>query len=165
MLWDGITKRTVKIGDMTGESFFWQVPDSLQGDRFRINVIQKNSDCSKNDFSDNFFEIRHQQQIEQCKVESLFKTTVNTGISVTSWSITVIPNPSRSILSLRFSNQILVHSLSIVDIMGVKLHAEMLKNAPIDSYSRDISELNKGIYFILLELNDGSMQVVKFIKE
>jgi hypothetical protein len=70
------------------------------------------------------------------------------------------PNPVKDFL--RFSNENNFESLEVTDIQGSLVKKIALKTG---QNQHDLSELNKGIYFVRLSSNDGKTSFYKLVKE
>jgi hypothetical protein len=76
----------------------------------------------------------------------------------TKKNIKVYPNPFSK--ELRISDISEVKAVSVTDISG-----KAVKNIEKPSPSIDLIDLTKGIYFITLKMNDGTLKTTKIIKK
>lgn len=83
--------------------------------------------------------------------------TANTLVPSTS----IYPNPTNGLFTLQLKNENDC-TISIVDVTGKEVYA--LKNVKSDKINLNISQLNKGIYFVKV-LADNEQEVLKLIKE
>ncbi|MBW6491335.1 MAG: T9SS type A sorting domain-containing protein [Lentimicrobium sp.] len=72
--------------------------------------------------------------------------------------VSIFPNPASDILSVG----ILKPNYKITNVIVTDMHGRVLKN--VNQHKIDISDLAKGIYFILIDFNNDSRFVKKFIK-
>ena len=77
--------------------------------------------------------------------------------------ITLYPNPCSNTLNIDFVNQPNFSSIQITDITGRMLFTDH-RQLNTDQYSIDVSSLNSGMYFLLLN-SLSSTSLKKFIKE
>lgn len=71
----------------------------------------------------------------------------------------IYPNPVLNELHLQFNNSQSISTISIVDTQG-----KIVYSSSVISSELNMSYLNKGLYFILIESKDGSIQTEKFQK-
>ena len=96
---------------------------------------------------------------------SLFRvidTSLNTS-SFDEMSISVYPNPVKSILSIKNNSNSSLSKVTIYDITGKILVTQNMNESQTNSI--DISEFTTGIYMILIEDINGNNIKTKFIKE
>ena len=96
---------------------------------------------------------------------SLFRvidTSLNTS-SLDKMSISVYPNPVKSILSIKNNSNSSLSKVTIYDITGKILVTQNMNESQTNSI--DISEFTTGIYMILIEDINGNNIKTKFIKE
>ncbi len=65
--------------------------------------------------------------------------------------IQVIPNPNNGIFTLEISNLLQIENIEIVNLIGEKVFASMLRQAQHDKVQIDFSSASSGIYFLMLK--------------
>ena len=110
-----------------------------------------------------------------CTDTSACYAVTGVGISefaVGSMQLAVFPNPASTQLTVR-SMQLAISSIQITDLTGRELLNENLSGVIASVITKqsqtllslDIHSLSSGIYFIKVQLSDGSVGVRKFVKE
>ncbi len=95
---------------------------------------------------------------------SIFKV-IDTSLSIDNFnnqSLKVYPNPAKNTVNVSCANTIL-QSISITDLLGKKVFFENVE--PQSEHSIDVSNLQKGIYFIEAENNLGKKVKTKLLIE
>lgn len=95
----------------------------------------------------------------QFKISAYDSTSLSTNeVYDNKKNIQVYPNPFSKVLSISDISK--VKGISVTDISG-----KTVKNIEKPSPSVDLSDLAKGIYFITLKMNDGTLKTTKIIKK
>ncbi len=76
--------------------------------------------------------------------------------------VRVSPNPSNGIIKVRTSNSNVLNEVMIYDVLGKQV-AIFSNNSLEDNLTVDLTRLNKGIYLMRLELNDGSISTKRLV--
>lgn len=162
-LWDGIKKEMKLLGTVNENHFEWEVPNDLDGNRFRIKIVVNHSETNYYDFSDNFFEITNtkaqgtniiQQEIDESEMAEEIKTSDDFLIS---------PNPAFDELNVSFNDSYAIKDVSIVDIKGEFVKLKPF-NIDIGDITINISNLVSGKYFIIFVDKDGRNYIKSFVK-
>jgi hypothetical protein len=74
------------------------------------------------------------------------------------------PNPSSDQLNIAFSNNSLSYNISIFDIQGQLLLSDCVKPYQ-DTKSLDVSKFESGVYLLQLMSENGSSDIMKWMKE
>jgi len=81
-----------------------------------------------------------------------------------SIKLTFFPNPSIGIFSISIKNtKALAFNLSIKDLMGNTVWKSDLNNAQEFGLEIDLNHLPNGIYFLVVQLEDGSLKVERVV--
>ncbi|WP_299333979.1 spondin domain-containing protein [uncultured Psychroserpens sp.] len=91
--------------------------------------------------------------------------TLNQVLSVDEQSLTevaVYPNPTNGILNIRTSNANPLKMASIYDVLGKQVVSLQNTNSRIEN-NLDLTALNKGVYLVRIEFQDGSSSTKKVI--
>lgn len=77
-------------------------------------------------------------------------------------NVNVYPNPSNGIIKITTSNNNILREVRVFDILGKRITS--FNNQHIDStFTLDLSALNKGIYILRLESQDGSQSTKRIV--
>ena len=75
-------------------------------------------------------------------------------------SFSIYPNPSNGVITIQASN-----SINTVNIYNMIVNLVMVKNISNNQANLNIENLTNGVYFMELNLSDGSILNSKFIKK
>ena len=75
--------------------------------------------------------------------------------NVLSNEFTVYPNPATSMIQLKSAKNVVVKSIDILDLQGKVVSSNAI-NAASANYTIDISNLESGVYFVLVSAENGS---------
>ena len=84
----------------------------------------------------------------------------STGIDELKSSFSIYPNPSNGIITIQATN-----SIKTVNIYNMIGNLVMVKNIANNQTTLNIENLTNGVYFMELNLNNGSILNSKFIKK
>ena len=87
-------------------------------------------------------------------------TTPGTGIDELTSSFSIYPNPSNGVITIQATN-----SIKTVNIYNMIGNLVMVKNIANNQTTMNIENLTNGVYFMELNLNNGSILNSKFIKK
>ncbi|MEK9620076.1 MAG: T9SS type A sorting domain-containing protein [Flavobacteriales bacterium] len=87
-------------------------------------------------------------------------TTPGTGIDELKSSFSIYPNPSNGVITIQATN-----SIKTVNIYNMIGNLVMVKNIANNQTTMNIENLTNGVYFMELNLNNGSILNSKFIKK
>ena len=87
-------------------------------------------------------------------------TTPATGIDELTSSLSIYPNPSNGIITIQATNSI--KTINIYNMIG---NLVMVKNIANNQTTLNIENLTNGVYFMELNLSNGSILNSKFIKK
>ncbi|TDP58876.1 PQQ-dependent sugar dehydrogenase [Flavobacterium dankookense] len=96
---------------------------------------------------------------------SLFRV-IDTSLNTSSYdkmSISIYPNPAKSILNIKNNSTSFLNKIRIHDVTGKTIIKRDINNSQISSI--EVSEIAAGIYIISAEDNLGNVVKTKFIKE
>ncbi|MDB4303239.1 T9SS type A sorting domain-containing protein [Desulfosarcina sp.] len=94
--------------------------------------------------------------------ESYYDPSTSIGnISSNNTSLVAYPNPVEN--QLNISNEDIISSLSIVNILGQEMVS--FDNLQLGTLSIDVSELESGVYFVRAVGNDGQRTIKKIMKQ
>ena len=128
--------------------------DSIDGDPNRAWVIMKDS------LVDGIYTVAVSN--DNCtKISPDYIWTANTVNEIVSGIVTAFPNPTTGIIKLQTTGQEQVKSVSVLDVNGRIVHV----NTQVKSTQIDISSLDSGMYFMKIELESGSFEIVRISKQ
>ncbi len=98
-------------------------------------------------------------EIMNCNITSNTVTYSSLSVNeITANVIRIYPNPAKSFINIKLENNNTLHSIILFDLYGKKIkEIDSLKN--INSYQMDVSNLNKGVYF--LKINTIIQKIIK----
>lgn len=91
-----------------------------------------------------------------------FRANTNSISSVAINKLELNPNPAQSIVQV--NSQMPIKSISIHDVLGKKLK-EILLDKQLLLYSINIDDLNKGIYLVCINTEEGSIQTKLIVEK
>ena len=99
------------------------------------------------------------------KIIGTITISLNEVLNVDEQDITkvlVSPNPSNGLIKINTSTANLLKEALVFDVLGKQV--AVIKNNQLDSKLRfDLTDLNKGVYLMRLELEDGSLSTKRLI--
>ncbi len=150
-LWNGTSKAFNLLGTTYNNTFIWEIPEQLEGGRFRIKIISAVDSVDLYGYSDNFFKIERRNEPELYKGAKLF------NLETEDTEIELFPNPANEMITIKLNSEI-EYNYEIIDISGNIVFSGIGKN----TLTLDISEFNAGTYFFKCYLN-SNLKLKKFI--
>jgi len=92
--------------------------------------------------------------------------TVNSSLSVEGFNtsdVELYPNPTNGLINIAGTDIRNIKEISIFNQLGQKVMN--LNASQLNNNSFDISDLNKGIYFVQLKDNSNNSKTMKIVKE
>jgi Golgi nucleoside diphosphatase len=102
------------------------------------------------------------QEIKQQKAQRLVKVEEFTGLNEleTATNLNIYPNPNNGIFTLKVPATVELKDITVIDILGREVKTLTYTNSTID-----ISDLHKGIYYLIAEDKDGEKYSSKIVIE
>ncbi|GDX51200.1 hypothetical protein LBMAG27_02470 [Bacteroidota bacterium] len=82
-------------------------------------------------------------------------------LTVNSEQLIVYPNPATDQLTI-FSNKQSINTLVITDVLGRVIYSDMVNTK---SANLNVSSFSAGVYFVKVQLQNGDVEVKRFVKE
>ncbi|WP_372776519.1 T9SS type A sorting domain-containing protein [Mangrovibacterium sp.] len=104
-----------------------------------------------------------EQWLNYSKMEYFYDSTTDVQTLLSGRWISVFPNPSTGMLNLKFDDAADKIQIDVFNSAGVKVFIDQVDKPNIGyTYSKDLQNLNKGLYFIRIQSNNKT-ETLKFI--